>query len=70
MKDFDFPSFFIDRLQSLAITIKITAYQIENTFTAVFVFKDLPEKQDRKVYSCDLAFDRFFLREINGIYAL
>ena len=61
MEDFDFPPFFVDRLQGFSITIKIAAYQIENALTAVFVCKDLPEQQDGKVHTCNPAFDRLFL---------
>ena len=60
MEDFNFPPFFVDCLQSFSITLKITAYQIENALTAVFVCKDLPEQQDGEIHACNPAFDGLF----------
>ena len=43
MEDFNFPPFFVDRFQSLGVTVQIAAHQIEYACTAILVFKDLAE---------------------------
>ena len=70
MEDFDVPPFFVDCLYSLCITAKIATQQIENARTAIFVFKDLSESQNRKINSGNPDFNGFFFCEVNSIYAL
>ena len=53
VKDFDFPSFLIDRLKGISVWVEITTGQIQNTGGIVFVCKDLPMQQDWKRESFD-----------------
>ena len=48
VKDFDFPSFVIDRLKGVFMQVEITTGQIQNAGGIVFVCKDLPMQQDGK----------------------
>ena len=43
VKDFDFPSFLIDRLKGVSVLVEITTGQIQNTGAVVFVCKKLSE---------------------------
>ena len=54
MKDFDFPSFLIDRLKGVSMLVEITTGQVQNAGGVVFVCKDLPMQQDGKGESFDL----------------
>ena len=53
MKKFDFPSFLIDRLNGVSVQVEVAAGQIQHARTVVFVCKDLPLEQNRKVQSFD-----------------
>ena len=53
VKDFDFPSFLIDRLKGVSMLVEITTGQIQSTGAVVFVCKDLPMQKDREMESFD-----------------
>ena len=70
MKEFDFPSFFVNCRNLIAATRQIAADQIKNSRTVILVFKDLLEQQNRERNPWDPSLDGSLFWKINGIDSL